>query len=400
MKYTAQVASPFVDGEVKMTLAESSLSVIGLFDAIEIIYADMNELTLADYVIKIRTDIGDLVLSKMGNMCQPFYDELCGAYNKAVLRALFVKGSPIITARGNYRYKEEDAEAKGTAPVHVYEDSVVVLPPDIGARRIPICFAAGMEKGNHELRLETDIGETYTLARLGYDTDPFANAVEKQIRALREKSIAAAKEIDPSLTAVQASQIARLMPQGVAASIGHIAATAPSFAEALEKKIAGSRAAETYIILKGMCDPARIYVGLKKNEPRETELAESEEDGEGPTPDPYMLWLIAPSPDGQLAAVEFAEADTATFIYRTGGDYDRFAKQLNRALEAIAFKREAIRLSDKDLLKPENADYRMAAKRTAALRFVRSNFAGRIIHSSAEAWKRKLTETWGTQPPV
>jgi NADH pyrophosphatase NudC (nudix superfamily) len=53
-----------------------------------------------------------------------------------------------------------------------------------------------------------------------------------------------------------------------------------------------------------------------------------------------------------------------------------------------------IRLTDDELRKPENADYYMAAKRTAALQFVRANFAGRVIHSSPEAWKKKLTEMW------
>ncbi len=121
------------------------------------------------------------------------------------------------------------------------------------------------------------------------------------------------------------------------------------------------------------------------------------QDGEQPEaapPDPYLLWLIAPSPDGNHAAVEFAEADAATFVYKTNGDFDSFAKSLNRALEAISFKREVIRLSDSELLKPENADYLMADERTAALRYIRKHFTGRIIHSSAEAWKRKLLELW------
>jgi hypothetical protein len=96
--------------------------------------------------------------------------------------------------------------------------------------------------------------------------------------------------------------------------------------------------------------------------------------------------------------MEFAEADSATFVYRTGGDFVAFAKQLNWALEAIAFKREVIRLSDEELRKPENGDYYMAAKRTAALQFVRANFVGRAIHSGVDSWKRKLTELWNDAP--
>jgi len=52
-------------------------------------------------------------------------------------------------------------------------------------------------------------------------------------------------------------------------------------------------------------------------------------------------------------------------------------------------------LTDEELREPDNADYYMAAKRTAALQFVRSNFVGRIIHASTESWKRKLMEIWG-----
>jgi hypothetical protein len=249
-----------------------------------------------------------------------------------------------------------------------------------------------MDKGYYELTLRLDTGESYTYAKLGYDTAPIETAIEKQIRALREKSLAAVKELDPTLTAAKASGIAKLMPEGAAAQLGRLAALSPSFAAALERKIAETRAAEYYKAFKALCDPAQIYVGFVKNEVTEGIAADGEINA--PPPNPYLFWLIAPSPDGQFAAVEFSEADTATFVYKTGGDFEAFTRQLNRALEAIAFKREVIRLSDEELRKPENADYYMAAKRTAALQFVRANFAGRVIHSNPEAWKKKLTEIW------
>ncbi|MDR1954831.1 MAG: zinc-ribbon domain-containing protein [Candidatus Methanoplasma sp.] len=398
VKYKAQAMSPFVKGEVDMIIAENALAVAGTFEAMEISFTEMNALKLADHVITIKADRGDLVLSKMGNWCQPFYEALCDAYNKAVLRSLFVKSSPVIIAKGNYRYTEKNTDGIGAAAINVYENSVVILPPDIGARRVPLCFVCGIEKSDLELTLKTDAGETYTYAKLGYEIGPFASAVEKQIGLLRERSMAAVMEIDPTLTVTQASQIVKLMPQGAAASFGQLAAIAPSFAEALEKKIAGSRAAESYAIFKELCDPMQIYIGFKRNEaiPKVAEGSVEEEGAEAASPDPYMLWLIAPSPDERFATVEFAEANTATFIYHTGGDFDGFAKQLNRALEAIDFKREVIRLSDEELRKPENTDYFMASKRTAALQFVRSNFAGRVIHSSAESWKRKVKELWGS----
>jgi len=387
IEYTAQAASSLVSGEVKLSVGDAALTVTALFDAAEIPFSEINALKLAEYVVTVQAGNDVYAFSRMGSWCEPFYNALCEAYNKAVLRSLFISGEPIVTAKGDYSYTENGASASGFAPVHVYENSVVSLPPDLGARRVPLCFVAGMDKGDYTLTLTLDTGETYTFAKLGYDTAPVEVAVEKQIRSLREKSMAAVKEIDPTLTVTQASQLAKIMPEGEAAPFDRLAGIAPSFATSLESKIAATRAAESYEVFKELCDPARIWIGFRKSE-IEAESVENK------STDPYMLWLIAPSPDGQFAVVEFAEADTATFVYRTGGDFDGFAKKLNRALEAINFKREVIRLPDEELRKPENADYYMAAKRTAALQFVRANFAGRVIHSSVEAWKRKLMELW------
>ena len=417
IEYTAQAASPLVSGEVKMRIGDNALTVTSLFDSIELAFAEMNALALSDYIVTVKADSGDYTLSRMGNRCLPFFDALYDAYNKAVLRSLFIKGSPAVTAKGDFTFtgsesaaspQNESSFTKYSVPVHVYENNVTALPPDLTARRIPLCFLSGMDKGDHKLTLSLDTGESYTFAKLGYDTAPFADAVEKHIRKLREESLAAIKEVDPALSASQASQLARLMPQGAAAPIGRLAAIAPSFAAALESQIAATRAAESYKVFKELCDPARIWVGFRKNEAAADDPSQALrgaasfagkagwQAGDEQALSAALMWLIAPSPDGNFAAVEFAEADSATFIYRTGGDFDGFARQINRVLEAIDFKRDVIRLSDEDLLKPENADYRMAAKRTAALQFVRLNFAGRVIHSSVESWKRKLTELWST----
>jgi hypothetical protein len=403
IEYTAQAASSLVNGEVKMKINDNGLAITALFDAVEIRFSEINSLDLADYAVMVKTDDGDYRLSKMGNWCQPFYDALSDAYNGAVLRSFFVEDDPIIKAKGDYRYAEKGSELRGKAAFRVHKDCVVSLPPDLGGRRIPLCFLSGMSRKELEIELKLDTGDTYTFSRMGYDTVPFADAVEKQIRAMREMSTAAVKEIDSSLSATQASQISKIMPEGVAAPFGKLQAIAPSFVEALEAKITGTRAAESYTIFKELCDPSLISVGFKKikkskeedEAPEVPEVEEGAEDGEEKkAPDTHLMWLVAPSPDGQSAAVEFTETDAATFVYRTNRNYDDFSKQLNRALEAIDFKREVIRMTDEELRKPENSDYYMASKRTVSLQFIRSNFVGRVIHNGAENWKRKLTEMW------
>ncbi len=265
---------------------------------------------------------------------------------------------------------------------------------------------------------------------------PFAAAIETQMRKQREKALAAISEMDPGLSASQAAALARLMPEGAAAPLGKIAAAAPSFVGALEAALAASRAAESYQIFKQLCDPAQIWVGFKKNDFREQAektalpgaaggaqagglagvqgllsggLAEGltgglaaalggGKPGGAQAEEPPMLWMIAPAPGGRACAVEFAGAEgaaAATFVYRFAGSYENFARQLNRALEATAFRREGIRLSDAELAQPQNAIYRMAAERTRAMRLIRGAFAGRAIHSGADSWRKSLVSLWG-----
>jgi len=400
-EYTAQVTSPLVKGEVKLNIGENAFILKGTFDVAEIPYAIVNSLVYVNYNVIVKTDEGDFTLSRMGNWAQPFFDALCEVYNKAVLRSFFVSGDPIFSASGEYRFSEGGVAVDSKSPVRVYENCVVALPSNGNARRIPLCFVSGIEKAEYALTLKLNMGEQYTFSRLGYDTSRFAEMIEDRMRALLEKSVAAVKEIDPSLSVSQASQIARLVPEGAAVPIGQLAAIAPSFVSAVEEKMSKTRAAESYNAFKRMCDPAQIWIGFKKNDarPEEKSVSAEQPEEEEAEPDPYLFWMIVPSPDKQYAAVEFAVQpgeSAATFVYRTGGDFLRSAAHLNRALEAISFKREVIRLSDEELLKPENVDYFMAAKRTASLQYIRKNFAGRVIHASQESWERKLTEMWNS----
>jgi len=439
IEYSATVASPLVNGEAKLSITENGLAVTALFSATEIPFCEMNALNLNNYVVNLATDGGLYSFSRLGNWCQPFYDALYEAYNQTVLRALFTQGTPLATAAGPYHYSEFGTSAGGQAPVRVYENSVCVLPPDLGARRIPLCFVNGLDKADFglTLRIDSPLGgaapgsaaESYTFSKLGYDTAPFTQAVETQIRKLREKTLAVVREIAPSLTAAQAAGIALLLPEGAAAPMGRLAAVAPAFVAAAEEKIAKTRAAESVQFFRSFCDPAEMYLGFMPYAPfpAATEagglgnlledpsalaggfgaltdvlgaLSDSGETSADEVPDPYLFWLIAPSADKRSCAVEFAvpqNDSAATFVYRCDSGFALFASRLNRALEAIAFKREVIRLSQEDLRKPENSVYYMASKRTVSLRFVRSCFLGRAIHRGPESWKKQLLELLGAQ---
>ncbi|MCL2032788.1 MAG: hypothetical protein FWG96_05930 [Methanomassiliicoccaceae archaeon] len=401
IEYTAQAASPIVNGEVKMTIGENSLTASALLDTAEIPFVKMDTLEYANHNITVRTEKEEYVFSRMGNWAQPFFDALCEAYNKAVLRAFFISGNHILATTGDYRFIEGGIVFSGSkVPIRVYENCVVTLPPNTYARRIPLCFVNKIDKGEHELTLKLNTGESYTFSKMGYDTVPFTEAVEKNIRALREKSIAAVNNIDPSLSIAQASQIAKLMPEGAAVPMGQLAAIAPSFASYVDAKMAQTRAADSYALFKEICDATQIRIGFMKNSigwrkaDNSAEAADSSIDDAVPS-DPYLFWIIAPAPNDQYCAVEFAvqsDEHVATFVFRTNGNFQTSAENINRAMEAISFKREVIRLADRELKAPNYIDYYMAAKRTASLQYVRTSFVGRVIHSNPESWKRRLVE--------
>jgi hypothetical protein len=433
MEYVAQAVSPLVNGEVKLSIGENSFTITALFDVVEIPFVDVNSIELMDYTVTVNTGYGNFVFSRMGQWVQPFYSSLYEAYNKAVLRSFFVSGNPFFKTEGIFSFIENNVAVSmdSKVPIHVYENCVVALPPNDRGRRIPLCFVVSMDKGDYELTLKLCTGESYSFSKLGHSMDSFVDAVEKQLRILREKSIDVVKEFDLSLTAVQASQIAKLIPNGVAVPMGQLAAIAPSFAETVELKLANTRATDSYKVFKEWGDPMQIWVGVKKNDAWLDSVSTASGlpnvggmpdglagDGNSPealndiagdsahidsekektfTSNPYLFWIIVPSPDGRYAAVEFlvnTGESAATFVYRTDNDFSKSATLLNQALEAISFRREMIRLTKEELLKPQNADYYMSTKRTLSLQFIREKFVGRVIHLSVESWKRKLTELW------
>jgi len=458
MQCKGTVAAALVNGEVDVAVTEDALVLSSLFDTASIGWAEVTALGFADYVLSIQTAAGGYQLAKLGASGQPLYDQALAAYNAKVRESLFVSGDAAATATG-------DVGGKAAVPIEVYENCVLSLPPDVGAVRVPLCFATGFSDADYQIRLDW-LGGTAVYARLGYGHAPVSKAIQDGIKALRAKSAAAFRELDAGLSDAQCSQLARLLPEGAAAPASAIQAIAPKLLAALEDKLAASRAAQTYEAFKQLCDPGQICIGLRKNESvpggglgdvaallggagagggigdalgglagggagglgdmlggvlgggaaggqdgagagglgamlggLAGAIGAGEADGQpAPAADPFELWLIAPSANGQACAVEFAgEAgeSAATFVYRFQGGFDDFRLALNIALEAIAFKREVIRLSDAELQEPKYAKYRMANDRNQALRLVRASFAGRAIHASPESWHKQLLELFG-----
>jgi len=414
VEYRAEVVSVAVSGDATLKFSKEGVIITTLFDAVEIPFADMNELSFQDYVVCIITDSDTYAISKLGNWGQPFFGTLCDTYNEAVRKALFTTGDVLLKGTGGYSYAEGDVTVFGQAPVEVFEDCVIVLPTNLEARRVPLHFLTGLDKDASAFALTLRVDDdTYTFSKLGHETDLFERAVIKQAKALREKTLEMVQSIDPTLSSTQAAQVAKLMPGGATASLEVLAQTAPSFVAVAEEMLAKSRAGEYYPLLKEIGTTDQLRLGFLAYEssadssssqagaPDIGEVIASggfgagEQTGEGDaTKAPsFIFYAVVPCADKTKCAVEFGVPEgesAATFIYRCDEGFDQFVNKLNRGMEAVDYKRDVISMDDEKLKLPENRRYAMAVKRSPALCAVRAGFLGRAIHSSVEAWRKTV----------
>lgn len=414
-----------LSGEVAITVGKDALLFVGSLGQLTCFYSDIQAFSIENYVLVIDSTLGQLRVFKMGDALDWLFDSLWCAYNDAVQRALFVDGSALYESNGAYCYEDAGGRSEGLATIRLFDNCICILPPHEAARRIPFCFVEDIKEENYSLRLTLDTGEWYMFQKLGGYKEGFVYQLTLAMQAQQKKTQEALQEICAGLGSVELTAIARLMREGVSAPVDTLHALSPAFVEAIDKQISQSRAAAPYAFFKTICNPQDICVGIKKSEKESALPAENDqtpqkpdelpattrqpselpsgldEQGASEESSPYVIFIAASktgsAPD-RVAAVELAipeQSSAATFIYRYQGEWAVFGRKLNRAMEAVSFRREVIWLDEDALNKPEHAHYRMAIARTEALRFLRSCFAGRVIHSSPEAWQRDILHKFG-----
>ncbi len=413
--FAGLVECPLFTEQAKLTLNKDGLLITASFDQLPVPYGEITGIALTDYRVEIQTAGGMVGVSYLGQAAEWLYNHLYAIYNNAVLKALLVEGNPSFEAEGDYISVENGQTRQDRAVFRLYEDCLCILPPGEQARRIPLCFLTSMEKSCFGLTLALSTGERYTLQQLGRELDNLERLLTDGLRALRERTLEWLKELVPGLSSMQAAMAAKLMPLGTAASMEKLSAAAPPLAGALEQKISESRMAQTYPWLRALCGCRGLRVGAlpppeKKGQKQPAMQAAGitgvPEDGREPNAEPEqkpILWAIAPGPGGRVAAVELALADeeaAATYLYRVDGDWETFARLLDRALEAIGFRREVILMPDEKLNAPEHLADAILVNRTPALRLLRSCFTGRAIHSSPERWRQDIENCCGVALPA
>jgi hypothetical protein len=295
----------------------------------ELSFADIMDMRLLNYRLNLVLRDRQAQISQLGYRTEDFFEELWAAYAAKSKASLFVDDAPDMCSEGDYAYAEPAGDAHGIAKLEVYGECVCVHPHDVGARRIPLCFADECRREGFSLTLGLDTGERYRLARLGRDTDGFFDRVEasrKKIRARWQRAQATLeRELDVRL----------------------------------------GDAKGRFDVLCG-CG-SRAEVGLFS----------PEDDG---------FWIVALSP-GRAAVELVTSENTATYLYRYTIPDDGFVRSLRHAMEAVRRNRRIIFVDDDEAAKEPL--YRMAIDRSAHVRFLRSCCVGRAIHTTG--WEDRVT---------
>ncbi|MDD5605410.1 MAG: zinc ribbon domain-containing protein [Dehalococcoidales bacterium] len=403
--YIGYLESSDLTGEVKITIGEDSLLLSTVFNQTAVKYADITNIKLAEYSVSVITPSRMFKLNRLGADCDWFFRDLYNAYNRKVLKALFVQGSVILETSGEYVITGKNKQSTGTGVIQLYQNCLCILPPDKNARRIPLSFISDLKQDQYTLTLTLASNESISLSKLGYDTDTLLDKLTTQMLYLKENWLSFISALDSSMGMSKAVEAARTMPADQAVRLDTLSAKFPSLAKSIKAKIKTSRIADTFELLQEIGEGKQLLVGIKekpsamKDDEKEagslvnTEAEESQPPESEANKPEYAIWIIAPSKDQSTAILELAlpgEEAAATYIFQTEGNFNETAQIIDRSLEAVDFRREYITLPQTKLKDDKYNEYLMLIERTPNLVILRQRFVGRAIHASLEKWKAEV----------
>ena len=323
--------------EAKAAITPDGIELQGGAQHASIPFVDLMDMRLLNYHLHLTLRDGEAVLSQLGYQTEEFFEKLWQAYAAKSLESLFVEGAPAIACEGDYAYEEPGFVRSSIAKLELREDCLCIVPHDVGARRVPLCFAEEPAREGFKLSVALDTGEAYQVARLGSNTDPFFN----RLVSARKQAVAAWEAAHCELAG---NLEARLEAAGA---------------------IAEYRAFQQ---LGAAGTDSTVEIGLF-------------------AADDDAFWFAAVA-DGRAAVELVCNEQTATYLYRFPTSAAQFTASLRHAMEAVKRHRRLIFLTEDELL--GEPLFRMAVDRSAHVRFLRSCNAGRIIHTSN--WSTKLAE--------
>lgn len=369
--FKAMVASEALTGESHVTVDDEGL----FFDDLFVPYCRVLSIFYEDVTVDITTRDDMFQVDLVGDMAGPFFKALCESFNAKIQKVLLARGRMLLEMRGpDYAYEDR----VGYACVRVFEDAVMLLPPNMDARRIPFVFVSNVKEDADQVIVSLANGERYTFSDLGDDQSTFVRLIREGIQRMQKLFAVSIGKLLPKLNHEQRVLVARVFPEGICFPLVS-KAPFPELVARLEGIFRKSDVGVYYDRMFSLLDENKRAMGFKS-------LSTKGDDAS------FVLWSLFPSLDGRYAVLEFSYPNerAATYVFDTDGDFDRFLMTFNRAFESAGFNRELLYLSDEALLLPSHTNNRMLLRRTPSLQKLRALYRGRVVHRSLKSWSERL----------
>lgn len=350
-------------------------------------HADVETVNIGSWDLDVTTVSGEVVhLSHLAERFDPFVAAFVAARNERWIRGLLYRDQQV-DRRFTGEVQRGVTAGRDRAEIRLYPASLVALC----ATADPLSVAyhdierVEFDPDAYAIRVHAS-GDVISLFRLGDRFDEFIARLDVLRQALLERVAAQLRTLVPALGESDALLLARVAGHGRAFSKAEAEAAAPGNWQALRDAVTpdDERKATLAEILDGAGDDA-LLLGIMTEAGRAAAEATPGDAAELP----YTSWFLVARPDSKKVVLEVtSEAGHATYVFRAGGDIEREARDISRALVALNFAREPIYLPADKLERGLRRRYQLALRKLPYLSTLREQFVGRALHDSR--WSAQL----------
>jgi hypothetical protein len=398
---------------------------------------DLDAVTAAEWEIRLPLYTGrTIVLRQLGKSYETLAHDLTDAYRNRTVQCLLLEDMAELarfTGTFDLTGNSADETQSGSAEIRLHKSNLAVLPAaSRGFQwRLADIDQVTLDSAAYEVLVQSG-DRRLKITRLAKRTEEFADKLQEAINTLVTSSAQALHGMFPFLDPDQLQTCASLLRGGRSAPLAGLAAIHKQIPAALAANAVDKDLKPYYDHLISRAASGMGYAGFKLIRPEDgsatslnSDVASSGQeeedssdnmgtaDADAAAPETlywFLLPLAAKSGDSTPANVVAWEASSrsgrATYFFRLASPQraaeltdtarapsviDAAVRRLNLVLAMLNFRRRPIYLSDDELaMDPRFHRYAIAARRISEVREVRSNFLGRALHTSPEAWQAQV----------
>jgi hypothetical protein len=418
-------------GVCNLTLDVETLCLVGDKNpGFTIDLGDIDAIDAGDYELLLRVyDQSTLVLTQFGKAFKNLSHDLFEAWRNRCVQCLLLEDLEEVTrVEGVAELESAERTFSSEAEIRLYKSNLAILPARATALqwRLADIDTANFDESRYAIDLYSG-KDRLTLTRLAKRSREFWGQLSENMKVLADKSTRVIHALFPFLSPGQSIETAARLKEGRMVSVSQLAAIHKSIPEALAQNAVSPQFKPYFNALAQRAASPGLYFAFKFIR-KEEEAAEEEAAGQDASgiensvgmelpgdseatsllpelaDERLFCWFAFPlsshaasSGEAPVAAWECtSQSGRATYLFRLSQpgeavDIDAAIQRLNRGIVMVNFRREPIYLPDSTLeIQPRYRRYAIAQRNLSLLRNVRSQFIGRSIHTSLDAWRNQL----------